>query len=369
LEFQEYRERFLEQILPSLDSYLQTQDTIGVIKTNAKVAKFQRRRGVKTSKSPFVAMSNESELYKFQKRVLLFLGTLEPNICVKMLKESNEEDRYNLVKWDLNECIRLQLLCTSGIRPTILLDSIVSRICALALKSSDRRTKISGCELLHAIILYTIGTNNHNSRKKIWRELCEHTLLLSVDADVAVQQMFEPLLIQTIHYLTQQSQITDKAAEILVDCLLNSISHKTNTNVRDLAARCVREFLTWAIKQTPNHRDSPANIEIILVKLKIMCQDSDPNRRMGAVLGFNNIYTILREEEAIIEKRWFDLFYSFCMNFTISEEFDNAAVNLDQISAAIDHFVRVLERRKDLFNVEYGGRIVPKGFEVSYRKY
>ena len=166
-----------------MDSYLQTQDTVGVVKIDSKVAKFQRKRGVKKPKTTVYVNSNETALYRFQKRVLLFLGSLEPNMCVKLLSDKedadkNEEDRYSLVKWDLNECIRLQLLCPNGFRPTILLDSTISRICELALESSDRRTKISACELLHAIILYVIGTKNHNLRAKLWHELCKHILLL-----------------------------------------------------------------------------------------------------------------------------------------------------------------------------------------------
>ena len=189
--------------------------------------------------------------------------------------------------------------------------------------------------------------------------------IFSVDSDIAVQQMFEPLLIQIIHFLTQKSEIGYSAANILVDSLMDSISHRSNTNVRDLSARCIREFITWTIKQTTDHHNSPANIEIIIVKLKTYCQDSDPNRRIGAALAFNNIYRLLREEEVQIEKRWFDIFYSFNMNFAISEEFDSAAANLEQISASIDHLVRVLVVRKDLFNVDNERRVVPKGFQVG----
>ncbi|XP_055605401.1 DNA-dependent protein kinase catalytic subunit-like [Uranotaenia lowii] len=199
-------------------------------------------------------------------------------------------------------------------------------------------------------------------------ELCGHLMQLSTDPDLAVCQMFEPLTFQIIHYLTQPSKINLKGTEVFVNCLMNSISHPSDTGIRDLAARCIREFLLWTIRQTRSDQrvegasTAAANLSMILEKLHVYCLDSNPNRRQGAALAFNNIYRILREEEAHIERVWFDLFYVFCVNFVMTEDFDRTVTNLEQLSASIDHLVRVLVVRKAIFNRSSSVRVVPRAF-------
>ncbi|XP_058447904.1 DNA-dependent protein kinase catalytic subunit-like isoform X2 [Malaya genurostris] len=378
------RERVIAKTLPLLDSYLQTRDTVSSGIMSSRLAKFQRKRSVNLTSSKIEKIkmqhaldSSETGLIKFQRRVVLFLGQLEPHMCTKMvLHESvdeQEDTERPLVLWDLDSnCnISLQLLAPVGIRPVIRLDTIIARVCTLAISSSDRKTKMASCELLHALILYIIGIQHHDRMTKLWSELCNHMLQLCTDPDIAVCQMFEPLIFQLIHYLTQPSKISLKGTEVLANCLMNSISHPTDTSIRDLAARCIREFLLWTIKQTlPGQQTALAsiNLKVILEKLRTYCLDSNPNRRQGAALAFNNIYRVLREEETHIERNWFALFFAFSVNFIMTEDFDSSTTNLEQVSATIDHLVRVLIIRKDLFNRASAVRIVPKEFRGGLLK-
>jgi hypothetical protein len=43
----------------------------------------------------------------------------------------------------------------------LLVDGILPQIVELARDANDRQTKVAACELLHAIVLYMIGTNAH----------------------------------------------------------------------------------------------------------------------------------------------------------------------------------------------------------------
>ncbi|XP_053697973.1 DNA-dependent protein kinase catalytic subunit-like [Sabethes cyaneus] len=385
------REKVLTRILPLLDSYLQTRDAIqdaGIV--NSRLAKFQKKRSVNLTRSKIEKIklqhalnSSETELVKFQRRVLLFLGELEPNLCTKMILQDveteggcKEETDRPLVLWDLDSnCnISLQLLSRVGVRPIIKLDTIIARVCTLAVSSSDRKTKMAACELLHALILYVIGIQHQDRMIKLWTELCSHMLQLGTDSDLPVCQMFEPLIFQVIHYLTQPSKINLKGTEVLANRLMESISHPTDTSVRDLAARCIREFLVWSIKQTPAGQQSSVsssaaiNLKVILEKLRTFSLDSNPNRRQGAALAFNNIYRVLREEESHIDRSWFELFYVFCVNFMITEDFDSSTTNLEQVSATIDHLVRVLIVRKDIFNRSSDTRVIPNTFRGGLLK-
>ncbi|XP_058823542.1 DNA-dependent protein kinase catalytic subunit-like isoform X2 [Topomyia yanbarensis] len=378
------RERVIANTLPLLDSYLQTRDTVSSAITNSRLAKFQRKRSVNLTSSKIEKIklqhaldNSETELVKFQRRVVLFLGELEPHMCTKIIHHESadcqQETERPLVLWDLDSnCnISLQLLATVGIRPIIKLDTIIARVCTLAVGSSDRKTKVAACELLHALILYVIGIQHHDRMTKLWTELCNHLLQLGTDTDIAVCQMFEPLIFQIIHYLTQPSKIGQKGTEVLANCLMDSISHPSDTSIRDLAARCIREFLLWTIKQTPVGQQTAStamNLKVILEKLRTYSLDSNPNRRQGAALAFNNIYRVLREDETHIERSWFDLFYVFCVNFIMTEDFDSSTNSLEQVSVTIDHLVRVLIVRKDLFNKASSSRIIPTVFRGGLLK-
>ena len=176
----ESRERVLVTVLPLLDSYLQTRDSNVPTPISSQLTRFQRKRSVNLSsakvekiKLQHALASSESELVKFQRRVLLFLGDIEPGLCTRMVHREQQEGQSAerpLVLWDLDSnCnIALQLLSTVGVRPIIKLDTIIARVCILAVGSSDRRTKVAACELLHALVLYIIGIQYQDKMTKLW---------------------------------------------------------------------------------------------------------------------------------------------------------------------------------------------------------
>lgn len=155
--------------------------------------------------------------------------------------------------------------------------------------------------------------------------------------------------------------------EILLNCLMDAISHPTRSNVRDMAARSLREFLMWAIKQTTPEEmaASPVNIKKLIEKLKLFSFDSSQHKRFGAALAFNNLYRVLREEEAIINIYWLDLLHTFAINFFTCEEFgmqNNTPTDLSQVSASLDHIARVMIERRSVFNSHYRDRVQPTAF-------
>lgn len=181
----ENRDRVLVHVLPLLDSYLQTRDVALPPPISSRLVKFQRKRSVHLTSSKIEKIklqhaleASESDLVKLQLRILVFLGDLDPNVCTKMILRSETDDAAQqtadlekpLVLWDLdsNRNISLQLLSVTGIRPIIKLDTIIARVCALAVGSSDRKTKVAACELLHALILYVIGIQYQDKMTKLW---------------------------------------------------------------------------------------------------------------------------------------------------------------------------------------------------------
>lgn len=92
------------------------------------------------------------------------------------------------------------------------LDSMLPRVCSLALNSSDRKTKVAACELLYSTTIYMMGLRS-KLNSKIWKHVSATIVDLGCDSDPAVQQMFEPLLFQIVHYLAQPDN-TDQLGKL-----------------------------------------------------------------------------------------------------------------------------------------------------------
>lgn len=278
----------------------------------------------------------------------------------------NDHEKPVLTKLTTEQNIRVKLYYPQ-LTPTIFLDTLVPRISYLATSSSSRKTKIAACELTHAIVLYLIGTGHYQG--DLWQKLCADILLLGSDGDDAVKQMFEPILMQMIHYMTQRSQILHPGVEIFCEQLMEGISHSSNSAIRDLSARCLREFVKWNIKEMTNNLTTEIGALPILKKLKLYSFDSDNNKRCGAALAFNNLYRIIREDNKLISEYWLDMLHTFAINFIMCEEIGGEIESsYDQISTCMDHIVRVIFERKEIFNRPDNNRITPSDFSGNLLK-
>lgn len=144
---------------------------------------------------------------------------------------------------------------------------------------------------------------------------------------------------------------------------MEGISHKSSSAIRDLSARCLREFVKWNIKELTNNLTTEIGALPILKKLKLYSFDSDNNKRLGAALAFNNLYRIIREDNNLISDYWLDILHTFAINFIMCEEIGgDIESSYDQISTCMDHIVRVIFERKEIFNRPDPNRITPNDF-------
>lgn len=298
------RRTMLEQVLPCLETFLSSRDSGG-----ADLKQFKRnRRNIRM-------MTTETDLMRFKKRVLLFLGNFNPEEAQLVLSNFQQK----LVRDHLGQDIfKLKLECSEATIPLIFLDGIVGRVGQLAVSSSDRATKIAACELLHALALYMMGKNLDGSATlPLWKDLCCNLVTLGADKDQTVRQLFEPLLMQTMHFFSQPSMILSPMATVTVESLMTMICCRGNSGVQDLSARLLREFILWLQKQSDRQQrqSSPVKLVDLFYEMRKMSMETDAARRMGATLAFNNIYRIIREEESLIDVFWLYLLDVFGTNF------------------------------------------------------
>ncbi|XP_063698060.1 DNA-dependent protein kinase catalytic subunit-like [Culicoides brevitarsis] len=335
----EKRKKLLKKVLPALESFLSSSGDATVNKIKTEIVRSGTKGGKRTNiKRKFeISEGMETELLKFQKRIVLFLGKLSLEECQFMLHR--EPESLELVKWEPKNHLDLKIQAN-----VFKIDQLIPRISHLALFSSDRKTKVAACEFLHTIVLYLIGTNNLST--VIWEKLSPKIIELGVDSDAAVQEMFEPLLYQIVHYLSKPDFIHLKGTETFFEALLHLISHSSNNSIQDLSAKLLREFVSWSLRHVRRDRvgATPANLKNLFNRLMLYCTDADNNNRKAAVLTFNNLFRITRQEKSLVSELWIELFYCYCTNYVMTENFyleNHQKPELEQHNIALDNFMKV----------------------------
>uniref|UniRef100_A0A182MMJ7 non-specific serine/threonine protein kinase n=1 Tax=Anopheles culicifacies TaxID=139723 RepID=A0A182MMJ7_9DIPT len=373
------REQLLRHVLPMLEPFLRTRDSTQPPAQSLRLAKFRRHRTANVAAGKIERIKQQhrieqtvdaSELVTFQMRVLSFLADLQPNECCWLVRDElegacmqgwEEMDRRSLSRWDAESgrSLELRLLCENGTRPCIKLDGIVRRVCQLAVECSDRATKLAACELLHTIVLYLLGINYQDQLTSLWTQICQHLLQLSCDTDLAVCQMFEPLLFQIIHFVTQPSKLNQQGTSALLDCLMSATSNVQHSAIRDLSIRCLREFLHWANRQSGGTQwaNDRRKIKITLLEqLKTHALESNAPHRYGSALAFNNLFRLLLQDDFHFLRYSFELMHSYTIGLIVTEEQNGFGASqtsgaiVEQFLLALEHLGKMFEQRKNVFN-------------------
>ncbi|XP_053659458.1 DNA-dependent protein kinase catalytic subunit-like [Anopheles marshallii] len=387
------REQLLRQVLPMVEPFLRTRDSTQPPAQSLRLAKFKRHHTANVAAGKIERIKQQhrieqtvdsSELVTFQMRILNFLGDLQPNECcwlvVDELDIASDQgwdtlNRSSLTRWDADSgrSLELRLLCANGTRPCIKLDGIIGRVCQLAVECSDRATKLAACELLHTIVLYLLGINYQDQLDSLWTQICQHLLQLSCDTDLAVCQMFEPLLFQIIHFVTQPSKLNQQGTRTLLDCLMAATFNVQHSAIRDLSIRCLREFLQWTNRQC---RNTDSVIDRHKTKGKLLDQlnthalESNAAHRYGSALAFNNLFWILLQEDYHIVLYGFELMHSYAIGLIVTEEqcgFGTPQASdaiAEQFLLVLHHLGKLIAHRYALFNSERNESCRPKVHQI-----
>jgi len=70
----------------------------------------------------------------------------------------------------------------------------------------------------------------------------------------------------------------------------------------------------------------------------------------GAGLAFNSMYTVLREDEEVLDVFWIEMACSFVQGLSITGLQGGEEETAVQLSASLRHFGRVLAQKSALFN-------------------
>ncbi|PAA53134.1 hypothetical protein BOX15_Mlig023894g2 [Macrostomum lignano] len=320
----------------------------------------------------------ELGLAEMQKRVLLFLGSAQSSFKYQLAEiASDKAATADLAAWSPGGRLLYFDLPFADSKPRLYLDPLLSRCVALATESSSRQSKVAAAECLHSIVLLMTGrcafaSTSGNDREQLltlWRRLLPALLPLAADEDPVVKQLFQPLLMQLVHWFSRSREFEGPYTALLLDSLFDRLTASSgDASVRDLAAQSLREFLTWSVRQQmpSSGADSTAsfysrNVKSIVKRVCLLALHPASSKRLGAALAFNAVYAQFREEDSLVNAFAFELLHCFMRSIQLADADDASLGTVEQCDLALDHLERIMVERAAALKVESQGRRTPLG--------
>lgn len=238
----EQTNELLREIIAYLEPYLRSTESSVEISQDLTTARKRVKR--------VEVVDTECTLRNFQRRVLLFLGSLDHDLFTSFVHE--RASRSTGASWDRKDLFNYTLPLSDA-RPVIHFDRMLPRIIALARDSSDRRIKIAACEVLHSMVALFIGKtalrttsrlDSENSYVTLYGTLCRAVLALGCDPDEVVCGLFHPLALQLMHWLSSR----DMSMSPVIDSLFDGLTDDSNPALREFSGMCLAEFTRWSIR-------------------------------------------------------------------------------------------------------------------------
>ncbi|KAM6971354.1 DNA-dependent protein kinase catalytic subunit isoform 1-T1 [Tautogolabrus adspersus] len=367
-------------ILPLLDGYLKTTSSDNKEDSNWEVmssVSSKSGQGYNRVMTRLLKKSNQitvedAPLVAVRLRVVKLLGHLGGKLNRNLVTVvSSEEMMKKFVAWDSEKRLSFAVPF-ADMKPVIYLDPFLPRISELALSTSDRQTKIAACELLHSLVVYMVGKsaqmvegmNTLPPMYKLHKRLFPVLLRLACDVDQVTRQLFEPLVMQLIHWFTNNKKFESQDTVAVLEAIMDGVVDPMDSTLRDFCGRCIEEFVKWSIKQTtPKQQEkSPTNMKSLFKRIYSLALHPNGFKRLGAALAFNSIYRLFREESALVEQFVFEVLVIFIESLSLAHSDERSMGTLQQCGSAIDHLKRIIKQKAQSLNEQSAKRRIPRGF-------
>ncbi|XP_061821672.2 DNA-dependent protein kinase catalytic subunit isoform X1 [Nerophis lumbriciformis] len=367
-------------ILPLLDGYLKSHssdnkeesvwEVMSATSSKSKIGYSRVMTRLLKKSNQFVM--EDAPVAMVRLRVVKLLGHLGGKLNRNLLAGvSSEEMMKKFVAWDTEKRLSFAVPFTD-MKPVIYLDPFLPRISELALTTSDRPTKVAACELLHSLVLYIVGKSAqmvegqnrlppmYNLHKRLFPVL----LRLACDVDQVTRQLFEPLVMQLIHWFTNGKKFESQDTVAILEAILDGVVDPKDSTLRDFCGRCIEEFVKWSIKQSsPKQQEkSPTNMKSLFKRIYSLALHPNGFKRLGAALAFNSIYRQFREESFLVEQFVFEVLVIFVESLALAHSDERSMGTLQQCISALDHLKRIVKYKAPVLNQHNAKRRIPRGF-------
>ncbi|XP_006860145.1 PREDICTED: DNA-dependent protein kinase catalytic subunit [Chrysochloris asiatica] len=370
---------YYKDILPCLGGYLKTSTLSVETKNTWEVSALSKaaQKGfqkvvLKHLKRTKNMTSNEAlSLEAIRIKVVKMLGSLGGQINRNLITAaSSDEMMKRCIAWDREKRLSFAVPFLE-MKPIIYLDVFLPRVTELALLATDRQTKVAACELLHSMVMFMLGKatqipeGDHGSPPmyQLYKRTFPVLLRLACDVDKVTRQLYEPLVMQLIHWFTNNKKFESQDTIALLESILDGIVDPIDSTLRDFCGLCIREFLKWSIKQTtPQQQEkSPVNTKSLFKRLYSFALHPSASKRLGAALAFNNVYREFREESSLVEQFVFEALVVYMESLALAHTDENSLGTVQQCCAAIDHLRYIVEKKHVSLNKPKKRRL-PRGF-------
>uniref|UniRef100_A0A6Q2XGP6 DNA-dependent protein kinase catalytic subunit n=1 Tax=Esox lucius TaxID=8010 RepID=A0A6Q2XGP6_ESOLU len=369
---QDIMQPYYREILPHLDGYLKTSTSDEKDESDWELTSLSsgKEKGYSKLMTRLLKKSRPSPVAMVRKRVVQLLGHLGGQLNRNLVTATSAEEMMKkFVAWDSEKRLSFAVPF-ADMKPVIYLDPFLPRITELALSTSDRQTKVAACELLHSLVVYMVGKGSqmvegenctppmYNLHKRLFPVL----LRLACDVDQVTRQLFEPLVMQLIHWFTNNKKFESQDTVAVLEA--EGVIDPVDSTLRDFCGRCIQEFVTWSIKQTtPKQQEkSPANIKSLFKRIYSLALHPNGFKRLGAALAFNSIYRQFREENSLVEQFVFEALVVFVESLALAHSDERSLGTLQQCGSAIDHLKRIIKYKAANLNQHNTKRRTPRGF-------
>ncbi|KAK2858626.1 hypothetical protein Q5P01_003246 [Channa striata] len=366
-------------ILPLLDGYLKATSKDNKDESWEVMSRLPSRtdRGYSRVMTRLLKQSKQlsmedAPLVTVRLRVVKLLGHLGGKLNRNLVTVvSSEEMMKKFVAWDSEKRLSFAVPF-ADMKPVIYLDPFLPRISELALSTSDRQTKVAACELLHSLVVYMVGKSAQMDEGKsslppmykLHKRLFPVLLRLACDVDQVTRQLFEPLVMQLIHWFTNNKKFESQDTVAVLEAILDGVVDPMDSTLRDFCGRCIEEFVKWSIKQTtPKQQErSPTNMKSLFKRIYSLALHPSVFKRLGAALAFNSIYRQFREENSLVDQFVFEVLVVFVESLALAHSDERSMGTLQQCSTAIDHLKRIISKKAASLNQHNAKRRIPRGF-------
>ncbi|XP_056289749.1 DNA-dependent protein kinase catalytic subunit-like [Pseudoliparis swirei] len=366
-------------ILPLLDGYLKTtsddKDDSNWEVTSAVSSRSDKgysRVMTRLLKKSRQLTTEDAPLVAVRLRVVKLLGHLGGQLNRNLVTGvSSEETMKRFVAWDSEKRLSFAVPF-ADMKPVIYLDPFLPHISELALSTSDRQTKVAACELLHSLVVFMVGKsaqmvegdNSLPPMYKLHKRLFPVLLRLACDVDQVTRQLFEPLVMQLIHWFTNNKKFESQDTVAVLEAIMDGVVDPMDSTLRDFCGRCIEEFVKWSIKQTtPKQQEkSPTNMKSLFKRIYSLALHPNGFKRLGAALAFNSIYRQFREEKSLVEQFIFEVLVIFVESLALAHSDERSMGTLQQCCIAIDHLKRIISHKAPSLNQHNPKTRVPRGF-------
>ncbi|KAK7005038.1 DNA-dependent protein kinase catalytic subunit, partial [Biomphalaria glabrata] len=184
------------------------------------------------------------------------------------------------------------------------------------------------------------------------------------------KELFEPLMLQLIHWFTNNKMAESPETMALLDCIFDGLIQSNDMALRDFCAKCLREFLKWSLKQISKKsaEKNPINVKSVLKRIYSFSAHPNASKRLGAALAFNNIYMVLREEDALVDRFTFEILVHFVDSLSLAHYDEKSLGTQEQCVKALEHLERIMKAKVDILKKDPGPKIRPEPSSWNSRK-